>query len=76
MGRVEEAETALNQALEKEPENATALANKFVLDTVAGKDASGSRSKLEKGHEVLVELEAKREAFRQAMGKYSPKFEP
>lgn len=75
MGRVEEAETALNQALEKEPENSTALANKFVLDTVAGKDASGSRSKV-KGHEVLVELEAKREAFRQAMGKYSPKFEP
>jgi len=79
MGRLEEAETALDQALEKEPENSAALANKFVLDTVAGKDASESRSKLqsvEKGHEVLADLAAKREVFRTAMGKYSPKFEP
>jgi len=79
MGRLEEAETALDQALEKEPENSAALANKFVLDTVAGKDASESRSKLqsvEKGHEVLADLVAKREVFRTAMGKYSPKFEP
>lgn len=78
MGRLEEAETALNQALEKEPESSTALANKFVLDTVAGKDASESRSKLQsadKGHEVLADLAAKREAFRTAMGKYNPKFE-
>lgn len=79
MGRLEEAETALNQALEKEPQNATALANKFVLDTVAGKDAGESRGKLEsvdKGHEVLADLASKREAFQAAMGKYNPKFEP
>jgi len=79
MGRTEEAETALLQALEKEPENSTALANKFVLDTIAGRDAGESRKKLEsvdKGHEVLADLAAKRDAFRAAMGKYNPKFQP
>jgi len=79
MGRTEEAETALDQALELEPENETALANKFVLDTVAGRDATEARRKLEgvsEEHELLVDLQGKREAFRGAMGKYSPKMEP
>ncbi|KAH9826170.1 Coatomer subunit epsilon-1 [Teratosphaeria destructans] len=79
MGRVEEAETALNTALELEPQNATGLANKFVLDTVAGKDASEARAKLEsvdKEHEVLKDMLAKREQFQAAMAKFNPKFEP
>ncbi|KAK1071059.1 hypothetical protein LTR74_003708 [Friedmanniomyces endolithicus] len=79
LGRVEEAETALNAALEMEPENATALANKMVLDAVMGRDMAEARSKLErvdKEHEILADLMAKREAFQAAMAKYSPKFEP
>ncbi len=81
MGRLEEAETALNQALTMDPENTTAIANKVVLDTIAGKDtvAAETRSKLEgldKRHEMLEDFAAKREAFGVAMGKYSPKFEP
>jgi len=79
MGRIEEAETALDQALALEPENSTALANKFVLDTIAGKDAGEARAKLEsvdKGSEILADLAAKREAFQAAMAKYNPKFEP
>ena len=37
MGRLEEAEVALQQALDKEPTNADALANGVVLATLAGK---------------------------------------
>ena len=79
MGRIEEAETALDQALALEPENSIAIANKFVLDTIAGKDASEARAKLQsvdKESEILADLVAKREAFQAAMAKYNPKFEP
>jgi len=79
MGRIEEAETALGQALTLEPENSTAIANKFVLDTISGKDASEARAKLQsvnKESEILADLDSKREAFQAAMAKYSPKFEP
>lgn len=79
MGRVEEAETALNQALTLAPENSAAIANKLVLDTIAGKDTAELQKKLaavDKEHEMLTELAAKREAFRAATAKYNPKFEP
>ncbi|KAI5369313.1 Putative coatomer, epsilon subunit, tetratricopeptide-like helical domain superfamily [Septoria linicola] len=79
MGRTEEAEVALDQALTLEPENSAAIANRLVLDTVAGKDTTELSAKLrsvEKEHELLVELDAKREAFEAAMAKYTPKFEP
>ncbi|KAK5170212.1 uncharacterized protein LTR77_004798 [Saxophila tyrrhenica] len=79
MGRVEEAETALNSALGMEPDNTAALANKLVLDTILGRDAGEARKKLESTdaqNEMLEDFKAKREAFRTAMGKYSPKFEP
>jgi len=78
MGRLEEAETALDQALAAEPNNAAALANKIVLDTIAGKDASDSRKKLQSAdaeHEMLTDLQAKRELFQTAMSKYNPKME-
>ncbi|KAM3418702.1 Coatomer subunit epsilon [Cercospora zeina] len=79
MGRTEEAEVALDQALTLEPENSAAIANKLVLDTIAGKDTSELSAKLkgvDKEHELLAELAAKREAFEAAMAKYNPKFEP
>jgi coatomer protein complex subunit epsilon len=79
LGRTEEAATALDQALALEPGNPAALANKVVLETLAGKnDAArellGQLEKVDKEHEMLVDLAAKREAFQAAMAKYSPKF--
>lgn len=79
MGRTEEADAALTQALELEPNNPSAIANKLVLDTIIGKDTSEGRTKLssvDKSNELLADLAAKQEAFRAAMSKYSPKFEP
>lgn len=38
LGRLEEAEVALQQALAKEPGNSTAMANNIVLNALAGKD--------------------------------------
>lgn len=38
LGRYEEAETALKQAMEKDPENADAIANLIVLSLLTGKD--------------------------------------
>ena len=79
LGRIEEAETALDAALEMEPGNATALANRLVLDAVAGRSIDGARTRLEsvdKEHEILTDMMAKREAFQAATAKYNPKFEP
>ena len=78
MGRLDEAQSALDQALSLDPENANALANKVVLDTIAGRDTSEVRRKLEAvdaQHDMLVDLDAKRGAFQSALEKYSPKFE-
>jgi coatomer subunit epsilon len=38
LGRYEEAEAALRQAMEKDPENADAIANLIVLSLLTGKD--------------------------------------
>jgi coatomer subunit epsilon len=38
LGRYEEAEPALKQAMEKDPENADAVANLIVLSLLTGKD--------------------------------------
>lgn len=40
LGRFPEAEAALQQALEKEPENADAIANSIVLNVFSGKESS------------------------------------
>jgi coatomer protein complex subunit epsilon len=40
LGRLEEAEAALQQALAKEPNNADCIANNIVLNVIAGKDVS------------------------------------
>lgn len=83
LGRYPEAETALLQALDLEPENVTALADAVVLFTATGQSerAAEFRAKLEgvKGAEeteFLKGLVAKKEAFGAACEKYQPKFEP
>jgi coatomer protein complex subunit epsilon len=40
LGRLEEAEAALDQAFSKDPEHAEVLANKIVLNVISGKDTS------------------------------------
>jgi coatomer protein complex subunit epsilon len=40
LGRLEEAEAALQQALTKDPKNADSLANSIVLNVIAGKDVN------------------------------------
>lgn len=40
LGRFPEAEAALQQALEKEPENVDAIANSIVLNVFSGKESS------------------------------------
>ena len=40
LGRYEEAEAALKQAMEKDPSNADAIANMIVLSILSGKDAN------------------------------------
>lgn len=77
LGRLEEAETALNQALTMEPENKEAIANTVVLNTILGKAKEAQEAQTKLGeHEMLEELSRKREAFAAASAKYNPKFEP
>ena len=40
LGRLPEAEAALQQAIEKDPENVEAIANSIVLNVLSGKDVS------------------------------------
>lgn len=40
LGRLPEAEAALQQAVEKDPKNTEAIANSIVLNVLSGKDAS------------------------------------
>ena len=79
LGRFEEAEAALTQAQQLEPNNAEVLANLVVLHTILEKDTAEARTALEstrKDHELLVDFKAKEEEFAKALEKYSPKFEP
>ena len=81
LGRLPEAETALQQVLQLDADNADALANQVVLDTLLGKSDEvkqtlGKLEKVQSQHVLLEELAAKREAFRAASAKYNPKFEP
>jgi coatomer protein complex subunit epsilon len=77
LGRTDEAGTALAQAVQLDPGNAQAIANRVVLDLMVGKGVGDGLEELRKvdaGHEMLADLAAKKEAFRNAMGKYNPKF--
>jgi coatomer protein complex subunit epsilon len=79
LGRYEEAEAALKQAQQLDPENPEVLANLIVLNTIQGKDyaeAKAGLEKVKKDHELLVDFKAKEEEFARALEKYSPKFEP
>lgn len=80
LGRYEEAEVALNQALEGEKPDTQAVANALVLQYVVGKGqgdrAKELRSILESRdaeHQMLVDLKEKEALFDMAAAKYAPK---
>jgi len=76
LGRTEEAQAALEQALKKEPEYAEAIANLLVLTVISGKDPkelTESLKKVDPNHRFLVDLEEKSELFDKAATKYKAK---
>ncbi|KAH8595513.1 coatomer epsilon subunit-domain-containing protein [Bisporella sp. PMI_857] len=76
LGRLEEAEAALQQALAKEPDNTEALANSIVLNVIAGKNADeliSSLSNTAPDHPFLTDLQEKSAQFDAAAAKFSSK---
>lgn len=74
LGRLEEAEVALQQALEKNPTHAEALANSIVLSVLGGKEFADHLKTLQSvapSHIFLTDLEQKSELFDKAAAKYS-----
>ncbi|KAI1434330.1 coatomer epsilon subunit-domain-containing protein [Xylaria sp. CBS 124048] len=76
LGRVEEAQAALEQALQKQPDYADAIANLLVLTVATGKDATDLTSSLKRTaphHILLADLEEKSDLFDKAASKYTAK---
>ena len=76
LGRLPEAEAALQQAVHKDTNDIEAIANSIVLNVISGKDTDEQRSTLEglaPEHPLLVDLQEKSSLFDQAAGKYSAK---
>ncbi|KAI0006639.1 coatomer epsilon subunit-domain-containing protein [Xylariaceae sp. FL0662B] len=76
LGRVEEAQSALEQAVQKQPDYAEAIANLLVLTVIIGKDPAELTNSLKKTapeHLLLADLEEKSALFDKAATKYSAK---
>ncbi|PFH56224.1 hypothetical protein XA68_16884 [Ophiocordyceps unilateralis] len=76
LGRLEEAQVALEQALTKEPEYVEAIANMLVLKVLSGSDPSELAAVLEKvgpDHALVVDVKGKSELFDKVAAKYSPR---
>ncbi|KAK4248786.1 coatomer epsilon subunit-domain-containing protein [Corynascus novoguineensis] len=76
LGRIEEAQAALDQALKKEPGYAEAIANLLVLNVIAGKNAeelTNSLQKVNPEHPFLTDLAEKNDLFDKAATKYKAK---
>ena len=76
LGRLPEAEAALQQAIQKDPNDIEAIANSVVLKVISGKDTSEHTSNLEAiapEHPLLIDLQEKSSFFDQAAGKWSAK---
>lgn len=78
LGRLPEAEAALNQALQNEPKDIEAIANAVVLATLMGKSTEQQQyleelKTRQADHALLTDLEEKSSLFDQAAGKYSAK---
>jgi coatomer protein complex subunit epsilon len=76
LGRTEEAQAALEQALQKDASYAEAIANMLVLTVVNGNDPAELTASLKKAdpqHQLLVDLAEKSDLFDKAATKYSAK---
>ncbi|KAG8677254.1 hypothetical protein FPOAC2_03374 [Fusarium poae] len=76
LGRTEEAQAALEQALEKDANSADAIANLLVLNVINGSKSDEFTQKLQSvkpDHQFLADLEEKSALFDRAATKYSPK---
>ncbi|OTB01458.1 hypothetical protein M426DRAFT_323475 [Hypoxylon sp. CI-4A] len=76
LGRVEEAQGALEQAVQKQPDYAEAIANLLVLSIIIGKEPTDLIASLKKAapqHPFLTDLEEKSALFDKAAAKFSPK---
>lgn len=66
----------MEQALQKEPENADALANLLVLQTIQGQDRTETRAAFEKAapsHHLLADWQEKKAEFAAAAAKFKPR---
>ena len=81
LGRLEEAEAALGEALKKTnggPEELEALANNLVLGVLMGKKSTDAEEALKQKapeHALLMDLKEKHDLFDSAATKYAPKVE-
>ncbi|KAJ5553457.1 hypothetical protein N7513_003918 [Penicillium frequentans] len=76
LGRLPEAEAALNSALEKYPEDAELIANSIVLNVLSGKpstDLEARLSQVQPSHALLADIQEKSDFFDAAASKYAPK---
>ncbi|TAQ83894.1 hypothetical protein B7494_g7778 [Chlorociboria aeruginascens] len=76
LGRLDEAEAALQQALAKDPNNEEVIANTLVLTVIAGrdpKDQINALSTIAPDHSFLRDLKEKSALFDKAAMKYSAK---
>ncbi|KAI9778181.1 MAG: hypothetical protein M1835_004988 [Candelina submexicana] len=76
LGRLPEAEAALQQAMEKNPKDAEVIANTIVLNVISGKDVGELVESLRSTapqHAFLSDLEEKSVLFDKAASKYSAK---
>ncbi|KAG5974252.1 hypothetical protein E4U58_003398 [Claviceps cyperi] len=76
LGRLEEAQAALEEALNKDGQNVDAIANMLVLQVVSGRDDSQYVELLKKAdpkHQLLVDMEEKSALFDQAAMRYTAK---
>ncbi|KAL5093182.1 hypothetical protein Trisim1_011967 [Trichoderma cf. simile WF8] len=76
LGRLEEAQSALEQAIQKDPTNADGIANHVVLNSISGNSTEELLESLKKAspnHQLLLDLEEKSSLFDKAAEKYSAK---
>ncbi|KAL9129422.1 MAG: hypothetical protein Q9217_002127 [Psora testacea] len=76
LGRLPEAEAALEQAIQRDSEDIAAIANYVVSRVVSGKGAGEKQAELESKapeHSMLLDLQEKSRMFDQAAAKYSAK---
>jgi len=76
LGRLPEAEAALQQAIQLDPESEDVVANLAVLHTILGKDTKEQLDALRRinpSHPLLCGMEEKRQEFGKALEKYNPR---